>query len=37
MINYKDLSMPLKIAVVLSWVVGITYALAFLVGFISAV
>ena len=36
-IKFKDLSVALKTAVVVSYVVGITYVLAFLVGFIGAV
>ena len=37
MIRFKDLSGALKTAIVVSWVVGVTYALAFLVGFFSAI
>ena len=35
MIYFKDLSTPLKIAIVSSWVVMGLYALTFLIGFIS--
>ena len=33
-ITYSDLSIPLKISVVLAWLVGILYAGAFFAGFL---
>lgn len=36
MIKFKDLSGALKTAVVLAYVVGIIYAVAFIIGFLSA-
>jgi len=33
-IKYSDLSAPLKVAVVLAWIVGLIEGLAILVGFI---
>lgn len=37
MINFKDLSIPLKIGIVASWVLGILYVLVFIVSFIEGV
>ena len=34
MIKYKDLSAPLKFAVVLAWIAGGIFALEFIAGFI---
>jgi len=36
MIKYKDLSTPLKIAVIIAWIDGVIYGASFLIGFISA-
>ena len=33
-VKYKDLSVWLKLAVVMSWVIGVFYSIAFLIGFI---
>jgi len=34
MITFKELSTPLKIAVIMAWCVGVVYILSFLIGFI---
>jgi hypothetical protein len=36
-IRYRDLSTPLKIAVVGAWVAGILLTIAFIVGFIEGI
>jgi hypothetical protein len=36
-IGYKDLTIPLKIAVVMAWTVGLIYLMSFLIGFIAGV
>ena len=36
-IKYKDLSWPIKVAVVVSWIVGVIFAIGFLVGFIEGI
>jgi len=33
--TYKDLSWPLKVAVVVAWVVGLAWTAAFMLGFVS--
>ena len=34
-VTFKELSIPLKAAVIVSWIVGLLYLFAFLVGFIE--
>lgn len=36
MITFSQLSVPLKIAIVASYVTGVLYSVAFLVGFLTA-
>ena len=37
MITFKELSLPLKFAIVISWVLGILSLIAYIVGFVSGV
>ena len=35
-IRFKDLSVPLKVAIVIAWFEAIVYSVAFIIGFLSA-
>ena len=36
-VTYADLNTPLKIAIILAWVVGVLGSIAFLIGFIEGI
>ena len=36
-VRFKDLSMPNKIAIVLAWIVGVTYTIYFIIAFVIGV
>jgi hypothetical protein len=37
MIEFRDLSLPLKVGIVTSWIVGVLYIVLFLIGFILGI